>query len=168
MTLDNLFLEIDKFSSKLRKNYTPVTDDAITLFEEKFSIQIPHQYIQFLKISNGIVVNGGSLFGIQNERHDLIAVYECEHFETNIPLPLNLIPICPDGRGNHYCIDANYPTSNPTPVYFYQYGYPYTPTDQPDLDEYDLYQFMYKELVESTLEVFDYDGNELEKKRKKP
>lgn len=138
MTLDNLFLEINKFNPNLVSRYAPVTDAAIALFEEKFSIRIPQQYVQFLKVSNGLGVFGEELLGIQNVRQDLMNVYDFEHFGTNIPLPLNLIPILPDGGGNHYCIDANYPTSNPTPVYFYQYGYPYTPTDRPDLDEEDL------------------------------
>ncbi|WP_394802961.1 SMI1/KNR4 family protein [Barnesiella propionica] len=68
----------------------------------------------FLFKTNGLSMMGDIILGIHNILTDkkyteinLENTCIFEHFEANNPMPLHLVPFCPNGYGNHYCFDLH-------------------------------------------------------------
>jgi hypothetical protein len=103
-------------------------DDLGTNFEVPFIkpeiIDLPEDYIYFMKWSNWLSIFGLEILGVGNERSDLLDNIKREQNETNNLMPKHILPFCPVGNGDFYCFDVKEGLKNGIcPVIYWQWDY---------------------------------------------
>ena len=99
--MKKIFEIIDSFKEEFVETFPPVEEKSITKAEMFFKYKLPSEYKEFLKYSNGIIIDGDEIYGISNGKEDIINVYIREHNHVQYPMYNNIIPFSPDGRGNY-------------------------------------------------------------------
>jgi hypothetical protein len=153
--------ELRKFADDLTEWYPPAKRKDIEELEQSLDVKLPDDYKEFLMETNGFQMMGQDIFGIKNRQFDLYEAYRIEHNEVYVKMPHHLIPICPDGYGNHYCFD----NSNDNVVVFWEFDLAAYYQDRQEVYEpevvYPDFKSMVQELlIDWTLEDYNYDGSE--------
>lgn len=121
---------LEKVPEKFIKFNPPASKKEIAEFEKKWNISLPIDYVELLMKYNGINLMGNVLLGVPSKNGDpenLDSSYKFEHSDCDNPMPLNLIPFCPDGFGNHYCFDIQF-----NKIVFWQHDCDYS-EDSPEV-----------------------------------
>jgi cell wall assembly regulator SMI1 len=154
--------ELYKFSNDILTLEPPVNNQEVISFEKKYNLRLPNDYKYLLQIHNGIDLMGVSILGISPDSsyENLENVYHFEHFETAIPQFYYLVPFSNDGGGNFYCFDTRFANDNiwACPIVFWVSNAIYNEEEQPEIVNDSISDWI-KEVIESTLEEYDYKGN---------
>ncbi|MFJ1430338.1 SMI1/KNR4 family protein [Capnocytophaga canimorsus] len=126
--MKQIFNTINAFKEEYVELFPPISDEEIKQLETILNVNLPNDFLTFLKFSNGIAIAGDEVLGFGNKNNDLIAVYEREHNEVQYPMFEYIIPFAPDGGGNFYCFDKN--NNN---IVFWVSNYQYTDNDKPEI-----------------------------------
>lgn len=162
MNIKEVIKELSFFSDEIIEFNGPADSESVADFMQKFNVHLPQDYLEMLKIFNGLSLMGSYFLGIYPEdgKFDLIKCYNIEHFEVANPMPLYLVPFSPDGRGNHYCFDTRYCNYISCPIVFWQYDYIYAGDDQPEVANSSFAEWVKEVIIDWTLEDYDYTGSE--------
>ena len=160
MTIETVIHELELFSTNIISLYPPMIAGKSKEFEEKYKLSLPEDYKYFIRKYNGLELMGTKVYGIytENTSNSLEESYIFEHWKAGNPMPLYLIPFSPDGRGNHYCFDSRYHHKNSCRIVFWQHDYFYTEDDVPDIDSISFTHWIKQEVIDLTLEDYNYDG----------
>ena len=112
LNIDSIIQRIQDFKEEYVECFDPISDDALQLAQENIPFQLPADYIRLLQFSNGILICGDEVLGINHKPFDLIKAYKTEHEATQMRMPSHIVPFAPDGRGNYYCFDAQQGNQN--------------------------------------------------------
>ena len=105
--MKELLYIINSFKEEYVELFRPLLINTIEKFEHQFRVKLLQDYIEFLKITNGILIDGDEVLGIDNKKVDLKEVYYREHNLVKFSMPDVFIPFSPDGGGNYYCFDTS-------------------------------------------------------------
>ncbi len=112
--------------------YTGVSEKEIAEAEEELSIKFPPSYRWFLG-EIGAANWPDMVYGLGPQVPHYLNVVRMtysEQREVGNPMPPFLIPICPDGAGNHYCLDSSQQVIE-YPIVFWQHDLPNNQVPQP-------------------------------------
>ena len=156
--------EIEKFSIDILTIGEPLAEEVIANFEMKYNLSLPKDYKELLKKHNGINLYGTEIYGIIQTRIAGLASLEenylFEHYKVENEMPLYLVPFSPDGGGNHYCFDTRFNNDVSCPIVFWQHDYLYSEEDSPEVTNTSLVEWIKREMIDWTLEDYNYDGTE--------
>jgi len=162
--IDDLILELKKFSPKILTLNPSVNPKLLEEFEKTFGVKLPNDYKYLLSKTNGFNLMGDEVLGITFSSYgeDLVSTYKFEHFEVVYPQYKYLIPFCPDGGGNFYCFDSVRKTNNgdSCKIIFWTSNYEYTESDPPEVTHNCLADFINECIIGWTLEDYNYDGSD--------
>ena len=153
MSIENLITKIQTLKDEYVSYFKPLDEASIQLYENKLSFNLPEEYLKFLKFSNGIIISGDEMLGINNGQFDLIRAYDIEHYEVRFPMPKYIIPFAPDGGGNYYCFDA----SNNNRIIFWTSNYEYSDSDKPEIVNQDLCDWFNEVMLEWSIDIIGSD-----------
>jgi cell wall assembly regulator SMI1 len=159
-TVKDILDEIERYSSDLRLLYPGAREMDIRALERSMSMKLPEDFRQFLTNCNGFSILSDRLYGIHADMEaiDLLSVYKWERNESGNPIRRDLLPIMPDGEGNHYCLDLANGSTTTAPVVFWQHDYDYEAhSDSPDVVAGDFVSFL-QNILEQMHEDYGYDG----------
>lgn len=103
----------------------PLSEKEIAEYERALKVKFPISYREFLK-AVGNLAGGDEILG--SSREDWLAqpsiLSETKELRQSFPETFhrNLIPVCPDGRGNYWCLVCDGPDEGK--VIFWQYELP--------------------------------------------
>lgn len=129
LNIDSIIQRIQDFKEEYVECFDPISDDALQLAQENILFQLPADYIRLLQFSNGILICGEEVLGINHKPFDLIKAYKTEHEATQVHMPSHIVPFAPDGRGNYYCFDAQQGNQ----IVFWVTNYQYSEEDKPEV-----------------------------------
>ena len=98
-------------------------EESIAACEAELGVRFPRSYRCFLRTfsyANWPVY----IYGVAEGVIPGLLVVSNTHFERSEAepsLPAHLIPISPDGWGNHYCLDTAHPEGDECPVVFWDH-----------------------------------------------
>jgi SMI1-KNR4 cell-wall len=117
--------ELLKFNESLIELGESVTDDRYEKLELKIGYSLPLSFKSLLNKFNRISLCGDTINGLDSKFGDssLDKLYHNEHYEVGNPMPIELFPFSPDGRGNHYCFDLS---TGDDKVLFWQHDFEYS------------------------------------------
>lgn len=157
MDILEILTELEKFNSPDFKSFNGVASKEIEELEEKINLKFPNDFIFFLKNTNGVLINCQNIYGINPEKpnEDLFENYKFETKEAGNPMPKYLLPIYPDGMGNHNCLDLKSISEdgNFCNVVFWQHDRFYTHSEKPDIDAKSFTDF-FENLLKNLKEQF--------------
>jgi cell wall assembly regulator SMI1 len=158
--IDEIILELQKFTDKIVTFKDPASLSEIVAFEKSIEIKLPEDYKRFLQFSNGFDLRGKQVYGINPlDAENLESIYLREHYEVEIPQYKHLVPFSPDGAGNFYCFDTSKTTETGLcEVIFWTSNYEYTDDDEPEVPNDSFIDWMQEVVIDWTLEDYDYDG----------
>lgn len=163
MNLINILEKLKKYPSPIFKSIKGLNNIEIDNLEQKLKYQLPKDFKEFLLITNGAIINCHEVFGIVTDKpfEDLYGNYLFEKEEVENPKREYLLPIYPDGMGNHNCLDLSTLSEDGETcnVIFWQHDWFYKPEEQPDIDANSFTEYLEKLLIEIT-EQYNYDGTE--------
>jgi len=162
--VDELINELNKFSEDILGAGLPTDHDRlVSEFEKKNGLQLPPDFKYFTAVINGFNLMGNEVYGFNgsNKGMSLEAVYYREHFLVQVPQFPHLVPFSGDGGGNFYCLDTKAPTENGDSclVVFWESNYHYIESNPPEIVNNSFVDWVYKNVIEFTLEDFDYEGD---------
>lgn len=148
MNIDDLIKKLKQFPANAISLGESITDNRIKMFEEKYDLILPIKFKEFMAKCNGLSLRGNLLLSFNNEDYGIEKAYYIEHFQVEFEMPTNLIPITPDGEGNHYCLDISSGDENECNVVFWQFGYEYSENDQPEITDASFLSFVDREFIQ--------------------
>lgn len=158
--MEDLIVELNKFSSDIIELNRPIADNRIMQFEEQYSIILPSDFKNFISKINGFNLMGTQVYGFNKANPNSIEnVYYREHFEVKVPQAVEIVPFSPDGGGNFYCFDTSQKRSDGTcPVIFWVSNYLYSELDKPEIVNVNFLDWAKQVVIKWTLEDYNYDG----------
>jgi len=163
MDTDIIIKELQKYSETVCTLYPGINDDEIKGLEQKIRYELPKEFKNFISNINGFKLLSDILYGIHenNKSIDLFSNYIWEREYSNNQIWSYLLPIVPDGRGNHYCLDLKTIDSKKLKcnVVFWQHDYEYTLEDLPDIESSSFNEFIW-EMLNEIGESINYDGTD--------
>ena len=164
--MDEVVAELKKFTSRVLEWNAPVDPALIGRFESRFGLKLPEDYKYLLGITDGFAVMGDIVYGMTDKSYcdNLFSLYHREHYEVIVPQYEYLIPFSPDGFGNFYCFDTRVKTNggDSNQIVFWYSNYEYSESDPPEVTHQGLADFIKDWIIVSTLEDYDYNGDEKE------
>jgi cell wall assembly regulator SMI1 len=161
MDINEVIKELFLFSDRVLSLNEPVNGNDVDVFEKKYNLKLPSDYQELLKSTNGFDLMGATVYGIFSAPNfSLEQLYIREHSEVANPLFDYLVPFSPDGGGSHYCFDTRTIKDNSCDIVFWQYDYPYTETDPPEITNPSFAEWVKEVVIDWTLEDHNYDGSE--------
>ena len=161
MTITEVINELYLFSTDVLTLEEPVNLDEVVRFENTYSLHLPQDYIELLKVTNGFDLMGTTVHGVGNSLgYSLERLYTREHNEVANPLFNYLVPFSPDGGGNHYCFDTRTLNNDSCNIIFWQHDYLYSEDDQPEVTNTSFAEWVKQVVIDWTLEDYDYNGDE--------
>jgi cell wall assembly regulator SMI1 len=161
-SLNQIISELKKFNSPNSEFYPALNKGKIDELEKKLKYKLPLDFRKFLLISNGAIINCHELYGIHDDKpfEDLFGNYIFEKDEVENPIREHLLPIYPDGMGNHQCLDLRSlsPDGEICNVIFWQHDHFYSEYEQPDIDAISFTQFL-ENILNNMSEHYYYDGS---------
>lgn len=162
-TLNEVLSELNKFDKSLYGFYEGAGLDLISKFEKKINYDLPIDFKEFLVFSNGANILFETIMGVDTRelQFDLYSTYLLERDESGNPIPGYLLPISPNGRGDHYCLDLTSLSDNKETckVVFWQHDYNDINTI-PVVAAISFYDFLF-EIITDFLKYNNYDGTEI-------
>ena len=155
ISINDAIEHLKYFSEDVIEFFSHIDIYHIISVEDKLEMKLPQDYIDFLLITNGVLLMGEEILGISisEGNYGLIETYYFEHFEVENPMPKELIPFSPDGFGNHYCFDII--NEN---IVLWEHDCDYN-TYQPKVVCNTLGQFIQNEIIDNILKEYDFKGN---------
>ena len=153
LNIDSIIQRIQDFKEEYVECFDPISDDALQLAQENIPFQLPADYIRLLQFSNGILICGDEVLGINHKPFDLIKAYKTEHEATQVHMPSHIVPFAPDGRGNYYCFD----TKQNNEIVFYTSNYNYSETDKPEVVNSDFCDWFNEVMIDWCIELEGQD-----------
>ena len=106
----------------------PVSKNMIQLAEQQLGVVFPQSYCDFLE-KVGAASLPFDVFGLVSEDSatfsrdfwDVVGMTEVERSEVEPPMLHHLIPISPNGMGDHWCLDTSRFSSEECPVVFWNH-----------------------------------------------
>jgi hypothetical protein len=162
--MNDIFIELSKFSNDVIELGQSITDDRIEQFEGKYNLKIPKDFKKFQTRFNGANLMGTDIYGFNSEKVSSIEqLYEREHFKVAFPQYDYLIPFSPDGGGNFYCLDiSRLAEDGICPIIFWVSNYVYTEIDKPEIVNNSFTEWVKQVFIGWVLEDYNYDGTEKE------
>ena len=160
--LESLCNEILKYDISVLTTYPEIDNQSILDLESKLKYQLPGDFKQFLTMINGFELVGDIIYGIHNDpQMGLYNNYIWEFKESGNPIYSYLLPLTPNGRGDHYCLDLNSLSEDATrcEVVFWQHDYEYSDGDTPDKESSSFTDYL-EELIMDVGENYNYDGSD--------
>ncbi|GAO44068.1 SMI1/KNR4 family protein [Flavihumibacter petaseus] len=159
MMLADILNSLYLFSDKVMFLNPPAREHAINFFQEKYSLQLPDEYVEFIKYHNGFALMGDSLYGVGQEhgQKSMDRLYHVQHQEVLNPMFPNLVPFSPDGYGNHYCFDLNTLEDGSCKIVFWQHDVDYT-HEAPEVTNDSFYSWIQEVIIDWTFENYGFDG----------
>ncbi|MEL6822330.1 MAG: SMI1/KNR4 family protein, partial [Calditrichota bacterium] len=154
--------EIQKYNSEVITTYPGINNQTILDLEVKLKSRLPGDFKRFLTIINGFELMSDIIYGIHNDpKMGLYNNYVWELKESNNPIYHYLLPISPNGFGDHYCLDLNSLSEDATrcEVVFWQHDYEYSDGDTPDKESSSFTDYL-EELIMDVGENYNYDGSD--------
>ena len=110
--IEAVLAELHKFSPDLAELGPPSDPQLVEAFERGASLVLPADYKEVAAHINGFSLMGAEVYGLKGGEDvlSLEAVYQREHVDVRYPQPAYLVPFSPDGGGNFYCFDTQYPS----------------------------------------------------------
>lgn len=160
MQLTEIIAELLKFSDRVLHLGPPIEDNRISLFEEKYGLQMPDDFKKFICQYNGIELFSDEVYGFYPDKPlSIESVYYREHFEVAIPLFDYLVPFSPDGGGNFYCFDTRtHLPEGSCPVVFWVSNYLYSKDDMPEIVNASFVDWFKQVMLDWTLNIINFDG----------
>jgi cell wall assembly regulator SMI1 len=163
MDLNEILSEFAKYTSSICKLYQPALEQEINEFEEKLKYKLPLDFKEFLLISNGAKIDCQTLYGLSPDKPgiDLYDNYIFETVKAGNPMYDSLLPILPDGMGNHNCLDLKSISDDGKicNVIFWQHDILYGDNNMPDTDASSFSEFL-ETLLNEIAKQYNYDGSE--------
>ncbi|MGH1364165.1 MAG: SMI1/KNR4 family protein [Calditrichia bacterium] len=160
--LENVIKEIFKYDNAITLD-SEVSEGEILSLESKLGQSLPTDFKSFLKRINGLEMFSESIYGIYKNKPglDLYSNYLWELEESDNPILPHLLPISPDGFGNHYCLDLKslYDNGDYCNVIFWQHDFEYTAEELPDIVTSSFLGFV-EEMFKDIKEHKNYDGTD--------
>lgn len=157
--MEDVIRKVASYDPSGRVIFDPAKVEDLERLESSVGYHLPGDFKRFLRLSNGLIFLSDTFYGIHPDRPDLdiYANYQWERNESNNPLWHNLLPVCPDGGGNHYCLDLESVDEKREKcmVVFWQYDYEYAEDDLPDPEAESFEEFLVKRVNEI---IEDYEG----------
>lgn len=153
LNIDSIIQRIQDFKEEYVECFDPISDDALQLAQENIPFQLPADYIRLLQFSNGILICGDEVLGINHKPFDLIKAYKTEHEATQMPMPSHIVPFAPDGRGNYYCFDAQQGNQ----IVFWVTNYQYSEEDKPEVVNSDFCDWFNEVMIDWCIELEGQD-----------
>lgn len=153
MSIESIISKIQELKDEYVSYFKPVDDADIHLYESKVPFSLPEAYLEFLRFSNGIIICGDEMLGINNQPFDLVRAYDMEHYQTAFPMPDHIVPFAPDGGGNYYCFD----TSDSNRIVFWTSNYEYSATDRPEVVNHDFCDWFHEVMLEWSIDIIGSD-----------
>lgn len=145
-------MEIEKVLQKFDELYAPLSSSEVRDLNNHFGNRLPYELILLLSISNGIDFGSNTLFGYGEDwkASSIEKVYAFEQEYYNKGFILDLLPISPDGYGNHYAVRLE--KSELGSVYFLQHDLNYEDFSQIELSYTSIADFIQEVFIDWTLE----------------
>ncbi len=161
MSIIRTIEELQKFSEDIIELNSPVDFLLVEAFEKKHQLILPNDYKELLTFTNGFSLMGTGILGFNDDetRYDIESLYQAEHYEVGNPQPKYLVPFHNDGRGNHYCFDTRTLNQFSCNIVFWQHDLDYS-LNEPEIVNHNLADWIQEEVIDSTLEDYNYDGSE--------
>lgn len=153
LNIDSIIQRIQDFKEEYVECFDPISDDALQLAQENIPFQLPADYIRLLQFSNGILICGDEVLGINHKPFDLIKAYKTEHEATQMRMPSHIVPFAPDGRGNYYCFDAQQGNQ----IVFWVTNYQYSEEDKPEVVNFDFCDWFNEVMIDWCIELEGQD-----------
>lgn len=153
LNIDSIIQRIQDFKEEYVECFDPISDDALQLAQENIPFQLPADYIRLLQFSNGILICGEEVLGINHKPFDLIKAYKTEHEATQVYMPSHIVPFAPDGRGNYYCFDAQQGNQ----IVFWVTNYQYSEEDKPEVVNSDFCDWFNEVMIDWCIELEGQD-----------
>lgn len=100
-------------ATKLRRG-AGATEGEVASIERELGVQILGGYRRFLVEFGFASVPSLGIYGVGGPKFlDVVVMTKSERQEMTPPMPIDLIPFCTDGGGNHHCIRCD---GSPEPV----------------------------------------------------
>ena len=99
--MDNILLELRKFSESILEVNPPVDPKTIEYFERAHQLVSPSDYKCFLQVYNRVTPIGATVYGIFGKvlPVSLEDAYQFEHYNARNSVPLELVPFSPMAGG---------------------------------------------------------------------
>ena len=153
LNIDSIIQRIQDFKEEYVECFDPISDDALQLAQENIPFQLPADYIRLLQFSNGILICGDEVLGINHKPFDLIKAYKTEHEATQVYMPSHIVPFAPDGRGNYYCFDAQQGNQ----IVFWVANHQYSEEDKPEVVNSDFCDWFNEVMIDWCIELEGQD-----------
>jgi cell wall assembly regulator SMI1 len=169
VTLDMIITELQKYNQYACTMFKGATGIEIKTLESNLGLLLPGSFKSFLIKCNGLELMSETIYGIYTDESldriiralDLYEIYKWEKDEAGNPIWPHLLPISPNGRGDHYCLDLSTLTEDKSEckVVFWQHDYEFS-DEYPPLVEADTFlEFLWNLLMEIK-EDYNYDGSD--------
>ena len=162
-SLDQILSELNKFDKSLYDFYEGARLDMISKFEKKINYDLPNDFKEFLLFSNGANILNETIMGVDTTecQFDLYSTYIFERDESGNPVPGYLLPISPNGRGDHCCLDLTSLSDNKETckVVFWQHDLIYDENTKPGIEATSFYEFVFV-IITDFLKYNNYNGSE--------
>lgn len=122
MSIENMTTTIDELLDK--EVGSGASLEAIRAAERELGVKFPADYEAYLQTYGWARLIFDELYGIGDsvpEHLDLTTNTIRERRDFRPYLPTHLIPVMPDGAGNHYCLDVSKSKSETCPVVFWDH-----------------------------------------------
>lgn len=161
--LTKVISELKKFDVSLCAFYPGCSFTAIENLEAQLNFKLPDDFKQFLGQSNGARILYEEIYGIDttNDARDLYANYKFETENSENPIPRHFLPIYPNGRGDHYCIDLTSFSNDAklSTIIFWQHDYHYNNNESPEITSNSFTEFL-EDLLNDLNEEYNFDGSD--------
>jgi cell wall assembly regulator SMI1 len=169
ITIDMIVDEINRYDDNVIKTFPGIGSNEVKELERKLGYALPTNFCAFLMKCNGFELISEIIYGIHTDESlditvralDLYKNYIWEKDEVGNPIWSHLLPISPDGFGNHYCLDLDTLTEDNSEckVVFWQHDYEFSKDNPPPVDAETVLEFLWK-LLQEIKEIINYDGTD--------
>lgn len=169
ITIDMIIAEINRYDDKVILTFPGVKSDEVEELEKKLGYTLPTNFGAFLMSCNGFELLSDIMYGIHTDEilditiraMDLYKNYIWEKDEVGNPIWSHLLPIAPNTRGDHYCLDLKTLTEDKREckVIFWQHDHEFSKDDPPPVDSETVLEFLWK-LLQEIKEIISYDGTD--------
>ena len=122
MSVDNMFVTIDMLLDK--EVGAGASVEAVKFASQTLDVHLPDDYKAFLVKYGWARLLRDEFYGVGENvpKHlDLITNTTSERTAFRPYLPVYLVPVLPDGAGNHYCLDVSRSSAGICPVVFWDH-----------------------------------------------
>jgi cell wall assembly regulator SMI1 len=103
--------------------FPPPSEAQIGEAEATLGVKFPRSYRWFL-LTYGAMSGAEDIYGVSHNLPDYLSLVQnvlAERTQFEPHIPHSLIPVSPDGSGNHYCIDTARMVKGEAPIIFWDH-----------------------------------------------